>query len=854
MTTSAKITNRSTSNEQYDLLSLVNIPLTGVVASTPIDGAFLTNGMIIALSNQIVTTTQSFADCVVVGANYTLTPRTTQLLTSTTTFNGGLPFEFVVGGGNSAGLWYFDSGVSTLVSASLSQVAGASTYIANVDNPKTNEKILVGDVLNTATYPALSAQFSSNPLLIQANEYTGASQLTTSQGNVPVAIEINSNSILLAGGRGAILTRNSSGIWSHIAGLASLSTSNPAFTSANFIDGLNMVLTTSNYVTPIVTSDGYSYVYMSSTNGTGLIPSTTNTQIICKTASNNFFMAGGVYRESTEQDNIAIMKSTDLKNWVQVNNLPLPSLNSGESSKTIFFDVTTSSIMIGTSLGRLLISSNEGSTWSAVTLPVIAEVKAIAFTGNNYLIGFASGTLIARSALIAGAYTTVNIGITGSVTEFLNISAQHCIAYGSGGISFNNNGGTGGWSNAVTANIIRAKFDIATLQLGAISSSTVYSSVNFGGTITSTSLSTITSAILSDITIFNNNFVIATNSGYIYKILTSTSLSSTANYTAVYSGCTNAFTNLIPYGTLQILGSSRCFKTTDLVNLYQTQSSADFRCSAFLISTNTTILGDSDGFLYQSTNAIDFKIIRKLNGSIQMLKSISTTDYIVTTTLGVIFTSNNLFATFNGLTFNPLLITWYGLIINGSNICVSGNNGTIAYSTNGGISFTIISINSDFQISCGGFDSATGKYIFLLHTPGLTNINTFGSYITSTNMINWTLRRTANSYRADAIPNMSFQNYNGKLYVITNEGNFGYQFSDSKYNVYDPVTDQLKIYQACKYSGCGNLLALSNGSWFINFNRGNSYYGNIFPTTGTFQTPVKVANLATTPITYAITS
>ena len=108
MTTSAKITNRSTSNEQYDLLSLVNIPLTGVVASTPIDGVTLTDGMVVTLMGQTVNSTNGLYSCTVSGANYTLTLITGRSYTPATTFNNGAPFIFnVTQGATNSGTYQF---------------------------------------------------------------------------------------------------------------------------------------------------------------------------------------------------------------------------------------------------------------------------------------------------------------------------------------------------------------------------------------------------------------------------------------------------------------------------------------------------------------------------------------------------------------------------------------------------------------------------------------------------------------------------------------------------------------------------------------------------------------------------
>ena len=108
MTTSAKITNRSTSNEQYDLLSLVNISLTGVVASTPIDGVTLTDGMVVTLMGQTVSSTNGLYSCTVSGANYTLTLIVGRSYTPNTTFNNGAPFIFnIIQGTANIGAYQF---------------------------------------------------------------------------------------------------------------------------------------------------------------------------------------------------------------------------------------------------------------------------------------------------------------------------------------------------------------------------------------------------------------------------------------------------------------------------------------------------------------------------------------------------------------------------------------------------------------------------------------------------------------------------------------------------------------------------------------------------------------------------
>jgi hypothetical protein len=124
----SKTTNRSTSIEQYDLLSLVNIPLTGVVASTPVDGVPLEDGMKVTLLGQTVTGDYGLYDCAVSGANYTLTLSSGRSYTPNTTFNNGAPFIFHVSQGNSnLGTWQFSQN-GTVVSLNKFLVSDNDKY------------------------------------------------------------------------------------------------------------------------------------------------------------------------------------------------------------------------------------------------------------------------------------------------------------------------------------------------------------------------------------------------------------------------------------------------------------------------------------------------------------------------------------------------------------------------------------------------------------------------------------------------------------------------------------------------------------------------------------------------------
>lgn len=108
MTTFSKLTNRTTSYEQYDLLSKINIPLSGVVASTPIDGTTLTGNEIIVLSRQSTSTENGIYKCTITGANYDLTLLNS--LTPATTFNGGAPLIFnIISGVSNNGIYQFST-------------------------------------------------------------------------------------------------------------------------------------------------------------------------------------------------------------------------------------------------------------------------------------------------------------------------------------------------------------------------------------------------------------------------------------------------------------------------------------------------------------------------------------------------------------------------------------------------------------------------------------------------------------------------------------------------------------------------------------------------------------------------
>jgi hypothetical protein len=103
MATYGKLTNLSTQILQYDLISLVDFPLTGPTSNF-IDFITLTDGMIVALAAQTTAAEIGVYTCSVVGDNYTLTQFVS--LNTGTTFNN--PFIFQIAQGiNNQGLWRY---------------------------------------------------------------------------------------------------------------------------------------------------------------------------------------------------------------------------------------------------------------------------------------------------------------------------------------------------------------------------------------------------------------------------------------------------------------------------------------------------------------------------------------------------------------------------------------------------------------------------------------------------------------------------------------------------------------------------------------------------------------------------
>ena len=103
MASYAVIPNIATLYPQYDLLSTVNVPLTG---STPlvIDGVTATNGMYVVLSNQTTASQNGLYSVGISGGTYTLTLVTAL---NTTTANN-VPFFFEISQGSAnIGTWKF---------------------------------------------------------------------------------------------------------------------------------------------------------------------------------------------------------------------------------------------------------------------------------------------------------------------------------------------------------------------------------------------------------------------------------------------------------------------------------------------------------------------------------------------------------------------------------------------------------------------------------------------------------------------------------------------------------------------------------------------------------------------------
>lgn len=135
MTSFAKVSNVLGAINQYDLMATSNIPLTGVTASTPIDGVVMTNGMYVVLQKQTTTSDNGVYIVGISGANYTLT-LFLSLNTSTTI---ATPAQFTIAQGDvyNNSLWKFTliNGITTFTN--ITTTLGITT-IADLNNGNDN--------------------------------------------------------------------------------------------------------------------------------------------------------------------------------------------------------------------------------------------------------------------------------------------------------------------------------------------------------------------------------------------------------------------------------------------------------------------------------------------------------------------------------------------------------------------------------------------------------------------------------------------------------------------------------------------------------------------------------------------
>lgn len=170
-----------TAFNKLNLLSTINIALTGIVASTPIDGVLMTNGMYVMLTNQTNATQIGGYSVAVTGANYTLISQMD--LSSGAGFANPFLFEIVQGTSNQ-GTWAYNNFFAPtfhnlyLARNAIGGVAiiGSDGYIPRqFISPNINQKLIT---------PAQS------PYLLSLDEYSFAADCNT--GNVTVILPLQS--------------------------------------------------------------------------------------------------------------------------------------------------------------------------------------------------------------------------------------------------------------------------------------------------------------------------------------------------------------------------------------------------------------------------------------------------------------------------------------------------------------------------------------------------------------------------------------------------------------------------------------------------------------------------------------
>lgn len=163
MATNASIITKSLQAlTQVDGIALTIMPDAGTVASTPIPGLALTDGMIVipSLGTSTASTpnanSEGIYDVAVSGANYTLTLNTS--LSTTATFNAKLPTLFKVSQGTNRGiyLWSFD-------------IAGAASFVNYTPNAYYD---LQDETVDSATIASLASAANTTATITFTNTYT----------------------------------------------------------------------------------------------------------------------------------------------------------------------------------------------------------------------------------------------------------------------------------------------------------------------------------------------------------------------------------------------------------------------------------------------------------------------------------------------------------------------------------------------------------------------------------------------------------------------------------------------------------------------------------------------------------
>ena len=184
MATYAKIYKSIGAINQYDLISNVNIPLTGVTASTLIDNETMTDGMYVVLGSQTITSEFGVYTVSTAGANYTLNLFIS--LNATATVATPMQFSIAQGGQYADTLWkfsltnvipYIDLILSPVKNPIAGNILKLSAEGGLVDSGKTfgndgtnntvptsaeTQSYVTAALLNTPTLPAVNFATTAN--------------------------------------------------------------------------------------------------------------------------------------------------------------------------------------------------------------------------------------------------------------------------------------------------------------------------------------------------------------------------------------------------------------------------------------------------------------------------------------------------------------------------------------------------------------------------------------------------------------------------------------------------------------------------------------------------------------------